>query len=65
MTGDAPCDEKAAEVNGVLCYPILMNYEAESWERFLSEAIDRFRSGNYSGTYQEEQRAAFRSNLGF
>ena len=27
MTGDAHGDEKAAEVNGVRCYPILVNPE--------------------------------------
>ena len=65
MTGDAPGDEKAAEVNGVLYYPILVNHEAESWERFLNEALERFREGNYAGDYQDARSREFQKNLGF
>ena len=64
MTGDAPGDESAAEVNGVLYFPILVSHEAESWRLFLNDALPRFRGGEYAGAYQQERRAAFRANLG-
>ena len=49
MIGDAPGDQKAAEDNGVLYYPILVKKEKSSWERFLSEGLEKFLSGTYSG----------------
>lgn len=64
MCGDAPGDEKAASSNGVLYYPILVNHENESWQRFLDEALERFVSGSYKGEYQNERIADFRHNLG-
>ena len=64
MCGDAPGDEKAAESNGVLYFPILVNREAESWQLFLDEALERFVSGAYAGEYQKERIADFRHNLG-
>lgn len=64
MCGDAPGDEKAAGSNGVLYYPILVNRENESWQRFLDEALGRFVSGGYKGEYQNERIADFRHNLG-
>lgn len=64
MCGDAPGDEKAALSNGVLYFPILVNREAESWQLFLNEALDRFAGGKYAGAYQAERIAEFRHNLG-
>ena len=64
MCGDAPGDEKAADTNGVLYYPILVNHENESWEEFLEEALPRFFAGEYAGEYQRKVRDAFRRNLG-
>ena len=64
MCGDAPGDEQAAVENGVLYYPILVNHEAESWRRFLDEALARFLSGTYAGAYQDALREAFHQNLG-
>ena len=64
MCGDAPGDEKAASSNGVLYYPILVNHENESWQRFLDEALECFVSGGYKGAYQDERIADFRHNLG-
>ena len=64
MCGDAPGDEKAADSNGVVYYPILVNRENESWQLFLDEALDRFVSGGYKGAYEEARRADFRHNLG-
>lgn len=64
MCGDAPGDEKAAESNGVLYFPILVGHENESWQLFLDEGLDHFVEGRYKGEYQEARRAAFRHNLG-
>lgn len=63
MIGDAPGDQKAAEDNGVLYYPILVKKEKSSWERFLSEGLEKFLSGTYSGKYQEERINEFQKNL--
>ena len=63
MCGDAPGDEAAADQNGVLYFPILVNREAESWKQFTEEALSRFLEGSYAGAYQEEQRRRFRDNL--
>ena len=64
MCGDAPGDDKAAEANAVLYFPILVSHESESWQLFLDEALERFVGGNYAGEYQEERRAGFNHNLG-
>lgn len=63
MIGDAPGDQKAAEDNGVLYYPILVKKEKSSWERFLSEGLEKFLSETYSGKYQEERIKEFQKNL--
>ena len=63
MIGDAPGDQKAAEDNGVLYYPILVKKEKSSWERFLSEGLEKFLSGTYSGKYQEERINECQKNL--
>ncbi len=64
MCGDAPGDEAAAEENGVLYYPILVNQENESWQRFLDEGLECFLSEGYAGKVQEQLRGEFRRNLG-
>jgi phosphoglycolate phosphatase-like HAD superfamily hydrolase len=51
MVGDAPGDQKAAEANGVLFFPILPGREDKSWQRFHDEALPRFLEGNYAGAY--------------
>lgn len=63
MIGDAPGDQKAAEENGVHYYPILVKKEKNSWERFLSEGLEKFLSGTYAGSYEEERIREFRKNL--
>jgi len=42
MIGDAPGDEKAAEENHVLFYPILVKQEAESWNEFSEHVFGKF-----------------------
>ena len=63
MIGDAPGDRKAAEAAGVLYYPIEPGAEAESWRRFLDEALPKFLDGTYAGAYMAERVARFESLL--
>jgi phosphoglycolate phosphatase-like HAD superfamily hydrolase len=53
MIGDAPGDMKAAKTNGVLFYPINPGEEEASWKRLHNEALDKFFSGNYAGSYEQ------------
>lgn len=63
MIGDAPGDSKAAQVNQVFYYPILVRYEEQSWKEFKEQAVKRLLDGNYGGAYQSEKMDAFISNL--
>lgn len=63
MIGDAPGDCDAAEKNGVLYYPILVNQEKESWDEAVAVAFDKLRSGAYP-EYGAEKKRAFLHNLG-
>lgn len=63
MVGDAPGDKAAAEANGVLYYPILVKKEAESWQRFVAEALPKFLSETYAGEYQQQVNQEFLENL--
>lgn len=62
MVGDAPGDQKAAQKNGVLFYPILVRKEAESW-RVFPEIVQAFVQGQY-GTLSEKFQQQFLENLG-
>ncbi len=59
MIGDAPGDLAAARANDALFYPIDPGHEEASWERFLTEAADRFFSGTYAGDYEASLIAEF------
>ena len=63
MVGDAPGDCDAAEKNGVWYYPILVNWEEESWTEFTEKALTLFLEGQY-GAVQEEKKQVFKENLG-
>ncbi|MCD6342348.1 MAG: HAD family hydrolase [Spirochaetaceae bacterium] len=63
MIGDAPGDLKAAQVNGVLFYPIIPGSEELSWERFRDEGLERFFAGTYAGDFQNDLLAAFDAAL--
>ncbi len=52
MIGDANGDREAAKANDALFYPINPGHEDESWERFITEAMDRFFDGTYAGEYE-------------
>ncbi|HLJ12347.1 MAG TPA: HAD hydrolase-like protein [Planctomycetaceae bacterium] len=59
MIGDAPGDMQAARANGALFYPINPGAEEASWERFFTEACDRFLKGTYAGGYEAVLIAEF------
>lgn len=63
MCGDAPGDEKAATVNHVGFFPILVNHEAESWQLFINESLDKFISGDLNADYQQKLLESFKRNL--
>jgi len=63
MIGDALGDKKAAKSNNALFYPIIPGKEDLSWERFYTEAIDKFVSGNYKGVYEDSLIAEFNKYL--
>ena len=63
MVGDAPGDLKAAEVNGVGFYPILVGREEFSWQRLCEEAIGKLTDGQFLGAYQAELKQEFLRNL--
>ena len=54
MIGDAPGDYQAAVANDALFFPINPGAEEASWKRFYEEGIERFLSGAFAGTYQEQ-----------
>jgi phosphoglycolate phosphatase-like HAD superfamily hydrolase len=63
MVGDAPGDMKAARAVGALFYPINPGREEASWERFQTEALDRFFAGTYAGGCEAELIADFEALL--
>jgi len=63
MIGDAPGDFDAAKSNGVLYYPINPGHEDASWERFYTEALDRFFAGTYKGEYENKLIEEFNKYL--
>jgi phosphoglycolate phosphatase-like HAD superfamily hydrolase len=63
MVGDAPGDLDAAQKNGVFYYPILVNKEKFSWDRFRDEALEKFLDGSFEGEYQQKLIDEFNANL--
>jgi phosphoglycolate phosphatase-like HAD superfamily hydrolase len=63
MIGDAPGDLKAANANGTLFFPINPGREEESWDRLYQEGLNRFFSGSFKGSYQEELLREFETYL--
>ena len=63
MIGDAPGDLKAARANNVLFFPINPGKEADSWQRFLTEGIERFLAGKFRGAYEDELIEEFMTYL--
>jgi phosphoglycolate phosphatase-like HAD superfamily hydrolase len=63
MIGDAPGDLKAAKSNGVFFFPINPGKEEESWKRLYEEGLDKFFSGSYKGSYENELIREFEAYL--
>ncbi|OCA83245.1 hypothetical protein A8F94_19265 [Bacillus sp. FJAT-27225] len=63
MVGDAPGDLDAASKNGVFFYPILVNKEKFSWDRFKNEALGKFIDGSFDDDYQKQLINEFNDNL--
>ncbi len=63
MIGDAIGDLDAATNNGVLFYPIIPGNEDKSWERFLDESLEKFRTGNFRGRYETSLIREFKKSL--
>lgn len=63
MVGDALGDYEAAKSNEVLYYPILVRNEKQSWNNFITEAIDKLINKSYNGDYQEKLINSFKKNL--
>ena len=63
MIGDAPGDMNAARANGALFYPINPGHEEASWQRFRTEAVERFFAGTYAGEYEDAVVAEFQNLL--
>lgn len=63
MVGDALGDQKAADTNKVLFFPINPGAEAASWKQFHEAAFDKFIAGQYLGPYEDNLKAHFASLL--
>ena len=63
MIGDAPGDLKAARANDALFFPIVPLEEEASWDRLLSEGLDRFLAGSFAGEYEDSLVASFLDKL--
>jgi len=54
MIGDAPGDMKAARGNDAKFFPINPGHEEVSWEKFYTEAANKFRDGSYDKNYEDQ-----------
>lgn len=63
MIGDAKGDLDAAKNNGILFFPVIPGKEDKSWERFLNEALEKFKKCEYAGAYENELLIEFGKSL--
>jgi hypothetical protein len=59
LIGDAFGDKNAAEMNGILFYPVIPGNEDMSWKRFLEEGFEKFKGGTFRGDFQTEITGLF------
>lgn len=59
MIGDAQGDMISARNAQALFYPIMPGHEEASWERFCTEAYDKFLDGSFAGGYADALAQAF------
>jgi phosphoglycolate phosphatase-like HAD superfamily hydrolase len=53
LIGDALGDLNAARSNGIHFYPVIPGKEELSWKNFLDEGYDKFKSGTFTGAYEQ------------
>ena len=63
MVGDAPGDQKAAEDNHALFYPIIPGKEEMSWQRLFDTGLDKFFAGTFFGDFQQQLLVEFDAAL--
>jgi len=63
MIGDAPGDMKAARGNDAKFFPINPGHEESSWEKFFTEAADKFKAGLYDKDYEDQLIVEFEKLL--
>lgn len=63
MIGDALGDCEAAKRNGVHFYPILVNYEKQSWDEAITIGFNKLTSNDYAD-YGKRKEKQFLENLG-
>ncbi|QPB43682.1 HAD family hydrolase [Rodentibacter haemolyticus] len=63
MVGDSPGDLEAAQTQGVHFFPILCNYENESWDELVLRALGKLLSNEYDLAYQNQLVEKFNQNL--
>ena len=63
MIGDAPGDLFAAKEFGALFFPIIPEYEKESWQLFYNQGLDNFLTGSYKGIYEDKLINKFNNSL--
>ena len=63
MLGDAPGDLMAAQENGILFYPIVVNQEVSSWEIFRESVLPAFLCGMYTQEMMNTYVRTFLDNL--
>lgn len=63
MIGDAPGDLGAARAVGAHFFPICPGTEERSWERLLSEGLDRFFTGAFGGLFEDGLIRDFEARL--
>jgi phosphoglycolate phosphatase-like HAD superfamily hydrolase len=63
MIGDAPGDMKAARGNEAKFFPINPGHEEASWEKFFTEAADKFRLDAYNTDYEDQLIVEFEKLL--
>lgn len=63
MIGDSPGDLKAAELNQVHFYPILVGQEMQSWADLTEKIADDFTNQKYTAEREKELIQAFWKNL--
>lgn len=63
MLGDALGDMDATKAVGAHFYPIIPKCENECWDRLISEGLEKFKNGSFSGDYEQSLIEKFDAGL--